>query len=191
MQDLKSTIESILFVAGRPVTLKELQSATSFSKDEIQAAISKLKEEWQDSGIIILEQNETYLMSTNPANSGVVKEFLNAELRERLTEAAIETLAIVIYKQPVTRAEIESIRGVNSQYTLRLLIMRGLIERVPSPKDARINLYRSTHEFLQHLGLKDIKELPDFEELITKVKPPEGFGSTATPPTLPPPSPSS
>ena len=179
--DLKSAIESILFVAGRPVPLKELVQAAGRPKEEVEEALQKLRGERENSGILILEQNGSYLMSTNPSSSAVVKDFLNAELREKLTEAALETLAIVTYKQPVTRAEVEAIRGVNSQYTLRHLLMRGLIERSPSPTDSRVNLYRTTHEFLQHLGLMDFKELPDFEELTAKVLPPEGFAPPGTP----------
>lgn len=177
----KSLIESILFVAGRPVQLKELLKVTGKSQEEIEAAIAELKKERAASGILILEQNQSYLMSTNPANSPAVKDFLNAELREKLTDAAIETLAIITYKQPVSRAEIEAIRGVNSQYTLRLLMMRGLIERILSEKDSRVNLYRTTHEFLQHLGLRGLKDLPDFEELTAKIKPPEGFTTPPSP----------
>lgn len=178
---LKSLIESILFVAGRPVSLKELAKVTARSPEEIKAALADLKTQMQASGIIVLEQNQTYLLSSHPANAAVVKEFLNAELREKLTEAAMETLAIVTYKQPVSRAEIESIRGVNSQYTLRLLLMRGLIEKVQSHKDSRVNLYRTTHEFLQHLGLRDLKDLPDFEELTAAVKPPEELSTDFLP----------
>lgn len=173
--NLKATIESILFVAGRPVSLEELARATNAASDEIQTAVAELRQDRSDSGVLILEQRKSYLMSTNPANSPVVKDFLNTELREKLTDAAVETLAIVAYKQPVSRAEIEAIRGVNSQYTLRLLLMRGLIERHQSQKDSRVNLYQTTHEFLQHLGLKDFQELPDFAELTAKVRPPEGF----------------
>lgn len=175
--NLKSVIESILSVAGRPVSLEELMRACGKSKEEILSALSELKNQHADSGIVLLQQNESYLLSSNPENSNLVKEFLNAELREKLTEATIETLAIIAYKQPVSRAEIESIRGVNSQYTLRSLLMRGLVERVASPKDLRTSLYRTTHEFLQHMGLKDIKELPDFEELTKSVTPPPGFTS--------------
>lgn len=177
MINLKSIIESILFVAGRPVSLKELEKITAKSPAEIEQAIGELKEERKDSGVILLEQNQSYLLSTNPENSNYVKEFLNAELREKLTDATVETLAIVAYKQPVSRAEIESIRGVNSQYTLRSLLMRGLVERISSPKDQRVSLYRTTHEFLQHLGLKDINDLPDFAELTSSVTPPPGFTS--------------
>jgi segregation and condensation protein B len=175
--NLKSAIEAILFVAGRPVALEELGKVLTVPEAEIKNALEELKNEHLNTGIIILEQDKSYLLSSNPDFSPQVKEFLNAELREKLTDAALETLAIVTYKQPVTRAEIEAIRGVNSQYTLRLLLMRGLIERIHSVKDARLNLYHTTHEFLQHLGLKDIKELPDFEELVAKVKPPEDLAT--------------
>src|SRR3989344_4807400 len=110
--NLKNVIESILFVAGRPASLKELEKITSQSRDEILKSIEELKSDRENSGIILLEQNQSYLLSTNPANSSLVKEFLNAELREKLTDAAIETLAIVAYKQPVSRAELERVRGV-------------------------------------------------------------------------------
>lgn len=178
--DLKSTIESILFVAGRPVALKELQKITGQPREEVRTALSELKKDRQNTGIVILEQNDSYLMSSNPGNSAMVKEFLNTDLREKLTDAAIETLAIVTYKQPVARAEIEAIRGVNSQYTLRLLMMRGLIEKAVNRQDQRSNFYRTTHEFLQHLGLKGLNDLPDFTELTAKVRPPEGFSTAVT-----------
>ena len=174
--NLKSLIESILFVAGRPVTAKELQKATGRPADEVVAALLELQAERKDSGIVILEQGEKYLMSSNAENSQAVKDFLNTDLREKLTDAAIETLAIITYKQPVSRAEIESIRGVNSQYTIRLLAMRGLIEKAVH-KDNRSNYYQTTHEFLQHMGIKNIKDLPEFAELTAKVKPPEAFSN--------------
>ncbi|MBI4050282.1 MAG: SMC-Scp complex subunit ScpB [Candidatus Doudnabacteria bacterium] len=173
--NLKSTIQSILFVAAAPVSLNKLAKALGAKKEEIKKALEELRAEHQNSGIILLEHGEDYLLSTNPENAKVVKEFLNAELREKLTDASLETLAIIAYKQPVTRTEIEAVRGVNSQYTLRLLAMRGLIEKIPDPGDARQNLYRTTHEFLQHLGLSSPRDLPDFEELTSAVKPPEGF----------------
>lgn len=186
MKSLKSLIESLLFVAGRPVSLKEIAKSTGQSVEEVKKVLEDLTSEHENSGIIILEQNQTYLMSTNPANSKTVKDFLNTELREKLTDASIETLAIITYKQPISRVEIESIRGVNSQYSLRLLLMRGLIERVQSETDGRAGLYKTTHEFLQHMGIGKLKDLPDFEELTAKIKPPESF-STAQFDISPPP----
>lgn len=182
--DLKSTIESLLFVAGRPVKKSELIKVLKATGGDVQTALDEIKAAHTNSGIVLLEQNGSYLLSTNPENSAQVKNFLNAELREHLTDAALETLSIIAYKQPVSRAEIESIRGVNSQYTIRLLMMRGLIEKGQSTKDSRVTLYRTTHEFLQHMGLTSHSDLPDFEELTKHVVAPQGFDQK--PPPEPP-----
>jgi len=181
--NLKQTIEALLFSATRPVSLGELEKITKKTKQEVLEALSALEELRKDSGIVLLEQNHRYLLATHPEASKEVKTFLNSELREGLSEAALETLSIVTYKQPVSKAEIEAIRGVNSQYTIRLLMMRGLIEKTKSRSDHRVQLYRTTHEFLQHLGITSIKDLPRFEELTEKVKPPEGFGVTNNQPS--------
>lgn len=177
--NLKSVIESILFVADRPLKLLELEKITGQPKEKILEAIAALTSERASSGMVLLEQNQQYLLATRSENADFIKAFLNLELREKLTDAALETLAIVVYKQPVSRAEIEAIRGVNSQYTLRLLQMRGLLEKTKSAADARVQLYRTTHEFLQHMGIRSLHDLPDFEELTQKVKPPQGFETNA------------
>jgi chromosome segregation and condensation protein ScpB len=99
--------------------------------------------------------------------------FLNADLREALTDATIEVLAIIAYRQPISKAEIESIRGVNSQYSIRALLMRGLIEKVANPHDSRGAHYQVTTEFMQQLGITSIKDLPSFEEIAVKVRLPD------------------
>lgn len=183
--DLKKTIEAILFVAGRPVSLKEIEKVTHAGGEDIKKALGEIRQTFAQSGIALLEQGGDFLLSTNPECSPQIKEFLNLELREKLTDASLETLAIITYKQPVSRAEIEAIRGVNSQYSLRVLMIRGLIEKITSPKDSRILLYRTTHEFLQHLGIRNLKDLPEFAELTAKVKPPEGFENRTAAPEIP------
>src|SRR3989344_9060306 len=165
LNKLKSQILSILFVSGKPVSLKELAEVLEINEEEIKDAIAQITQNNPDSGIILLAHNNKLQLSSNPENSSVVKKFLSLELREKLTDASLETLAIILYKQPVSKAEIENIRGVNSQYSLRHLLIRGLIEKIPSPSDKRIQLYKTTLEFMQHLGIKDMKELPDFDEL--------------------------
>lgn len=169
MTNLKTGIESILFAAGRPVKLSELAKAFQEDKSEIKAALEQIKQAMLLTGINLVEKDEKYQLATNPGNAKVVGDFLNAEIREKLTEAAVETLAIIVYKQPVSRAEIEAIRGVNSQYILRQLLIRGLVEKAASAEDARRYAYRTTLDFMHHLGLRDIKELPDFEELTKSV----------------------
>ena len=170
MDKLKSQILSILFVASKPVSIKELSDAVEVTDEELKKAIAELVAENQTSGIILLAHDNKLQLASNPDNSTVVKRFLSLELREKLTDSALETLAIVLYRQPVSKAEIENIRGVNSQYTLRHLLIRGLIEKIQSPTDRRMQLYKTTLEFMQHLGIKNMADLPDFVELTKAVE---------------------
>lgn len=169
MNELQNKIESILFVAGRPVKIGELEKTLGLGKTELLAVLQKIKTEWQNRGINLIEKDNKYQFVTAPQNGDIVGDFLNAELREKLTDAAIETLAIILYKQPVTRVEIESIRGVNSQYILRQLSIRGLVEKHSSSEDGRRLVYKTTLEFMKHMGITDLKQLPDFDELTKNV----------------------
>lgn len=171
--NLISVIESLLFVAPKPLSLKDLTKLLARPSEEIKKALEDLINQRQNSGVIILENKNEYQMATSPANSGQVKDFLNTELREKLTDATVEVLAIIAYRQPISKAEIEAIRGVNSQYSVRHLLMRGLIEKINNPADARSYLYQTTTEFLQHLGLSSINALPEFEKLVSQIKLPE------------------
>ncbi len=168
-----NTLEAILFVAGKPFRPKELAKILEVDETTIISALEMLLAEKKDAGVVLLNNNGEYQLSTNSKYSPQVKNFLNAELREKLTDATVEVLAIIAYRQPISKAEIEAIRGVNSQYSLRNLLIRGLIEKVSNPSDARSFLYQTTTEFLMHLGLGGVKDLPEFEKLIEKIKLPE------------------
>ncbi len=172
-QQLKSALESILFVSGKPLSVRELAKITETETAAVKAALSELAAERKHAGVVLLEHEEVYQLATNSRNSAAVKNFLNAELREKLTDATVEVLAIVAYRQPIAKAEIEAIRGVNSQYSLRVLLMRGLIEKIANPNDARGVLYQTTTEFLQHLGLSSLADLPEFQKLVADIKLPE------------------
>jgi segregation and condensation protein B len=170
---LKSQILSILFVSSKPVSLSELEASLDLPADEIREGIAAIVADNQTSGIILLAHNDKLQLATNPDNSPAVKKFLSLELREKLSDAALETLAVIAYRQPVSKAEIENIRGVNSQYTIRQLLIRGLIEKTGSQTDRRVQHYKTTLEFMQHMGLKDMKDLPDFEEITKNIQMPE------------------
>jgi len=174
---LQSQILSILFVASKPVSLKELSETLQVSDEELRQAVAEMVAVNAQNGIIVLSAGNKLQLSSNPDNSTPVKKFLALELREKLTDAALETLAIILYKQPVSKAEIENIRGVNSQYSIRHLLIRGLVEKIPSPSDKRMQLYKTTLEFMQHLGVKDMKDLPDFEELTKGIELPGTTGN--------------
>lgn len=172
-QHLTSLLESLLFVASKPLSAKELAKFLDQPLETVQAALEQLVAEKRDQGVIVLESHGTFQMSTNARNSTQVKNFLNAELREKLTDATVEVLGIIAYRQPISKAEIEAIRGVNSQYSLRHLLMRGMIEKISNPADARSVNYQTTSEFLQHLGITSVKDLPAFEELVGQIKLPQ------------------
>jgi segregation and condensation protein B len=172
-QNLNSLIESLLFVSAKPLSVKQLSKILETESALVQKALDELVLARKDSGVVVLENNLEYQLATNSANSTTVKNFLNTELREKLTDATVEVLAIIAYRQPISKAEIEAIRGVNSQYSIRHLLMRGLIEKISNPSDQRSFLYQTTTEFLQHLGLTTTKDLPEFEKLVEQVKLPE------------------
>ena len=170
LSKLSSQIMSILFVASKPVSIKDLSDSLETGEDSVKEAVRILVGQNPNSGIIVLAHNNKLQLASNPDNSFMVKKFLSLELREKLTDAALETLAIILYKQPVSKTEIENIRGVNSQYTLRQLLIRGLIEKTGSEEDKRVLHYKTTLEFLQHLGIKNQDDLPDFEELTRNIQ---------------------
>lgn len=173
MNKLISQLESLLFVSNKPLSAKQLAKFSGSTEEEVKAALQELAQIRADSGVTLLDTGSEYQFATASENTDIVKDFLNSDLREALTDATSEVLAIIAYRQPISKAEIESIRGVNSQYSLRTLLMRGLIEKIPNPNDARGSFYQITTEFLQQLGLSSIKDLPEFDSIVSNVKLPE------------------
>jgi segregation and condensation protein B len=173
MNELASVIESVLFVSPKALKTKELAKLLDKDETEIKVALQALAEARTEQGIVLLESNDEWQLATNPKNSEIVHAFLNMELREKLTDATVETLAIIAYRQPISRTEIEAIRGVSSQYSIRSLLVRGLIQKVQNPQDSRQILYETTIEFLNHMGISSLKELPDFQEIVSKIKLPK------------------
>ena len=162
--NLKSTLESILLVAEKPVSARELSVSSGTMLSDVQKALSELIDEYKNRGIKVIKKGEYFSLVTAPENADAISRFLNEELRHDLSEAALETLSIITYKQPVTRMEIEDIRGVSSDQLLRNLMIRGLIGEV-SRKEApgRPILYGTTMEFIQYFGFTDEREIPRFE----------------------------
>ena len=114
--------------------------------------------------VSIIEKNNCFQMVSNPENAPYVEKFIKDDLQEDLTPTSLEVLAIIAYKGPITRVEIEEIRGINSSYTLRNLLIRGLIERKPHPEDARTYLYEISFDFLRKLGLSSVDQLPEYKK---------------------------
>jgi len=166
--ELKHIIESLLFVSGEPISFGRLSKLAGAKKDAVEGALRELREDYKSRGIVILEKNGELQFGTNPENKEWVENFVKSEFADDLTRAGLETLSIIAYKGPLTRAGIEYIRGVNSQFTVRNLLMRGLVSRKENPKDARSYLYELSFDFLKYFGITRPEELPQFEELRKK-----------------------
>lgn len=164
---LKSIIESILFVSGEPISLERISKLTGAEKDAITDAVSSLQSDYSSkkAGLAIIRKNDEIQMATNPENAQIIDKLVKSEIQENLSRAALEVLSIIAYRGPITRLEVEAIRGVNCSFTVRSLLMRGLIERLENPKDGRGYLYRISFDFLRKLGIDEIGKLPDYETL--------------------------
>jgi len=162
---LVARVESLLFVADEPVPAGRLASALEVSEAEIEAALEQLEHEYQARGVRLQRKGDRVQMVSAPEAASYIERFLGLELTTRLSPAALEVLAIVAYRQPITRAQIEAIRGVSCDAVLRTLVSRGLLEEVGRLEQAgRPILYATTFQFLQYLGLRSLEELPPLGE---------------------------
>jgi segregation and condensation protein B len=162
--NLTQKIEAILFFKGEPMSIKRLMEILKVSKEEIGEAIIDLDNNLKEKGIVLLEKNDEVTLGTNPELSELIEHLQKEELNKELSKASLETLSIVLYKDGVTRAEIDYIRGVNSSFTLRMLSIRGLVEKIADPKDARRYIYKPTFDLLSYMGVKNVEELPEYKE---------------------------
>lgn len=164
---LKSIIESVLFVSGAPISIKKISKIIKVKNSEIEKAVEALSDNYKEEnrGICILRKEDKIQLVSTPSNSEYVGKFTKSNLQEDLSPASLETLAVVSYRGPITRFGIEEIRGVNSSFILRNLLIRGLIERTENPNDTRSYLYKISFDFLKKLGIEKIEDLPDYEEL--------------------------
>ncbi|KKR69983.1 MAG: Segregation and condensation protein B [Parcubacteria group bacterium GW2011_GWF1_40_6] len=167
--NLEQKIEAILFFKGEPISRKKLSEVLGVGQIEINEGIEKLKENLQNRGIVLVENDNDITLGTAPELSKLIENLQKEELNKELSKAALETLSIILYKNGVSRAEIDYIRGVNSSFTLRALSIRGLIEKTTDSKDNRRFIYNPSFELLSYMGVKSTAELPDWEEVNNSV----------------------
>lgn len=159
---IAALVESVLFVSSGPVPVARLAKALEVTTAVISQALQTLTADYQTRGLRLQWSGDAVQLTTAPAASSAVERFLGLELTTRLSQAALETLAIIAYMQPVTRPHIDQIRGVNSDGALRSLLSKGLIEEIGRQETpGRPILYGTTPEFLQHFGLTMLEELPE------------------------------
>ena len=170
--NLKEVLLSILFVAGDGIEKSFIDEKLQVSQKELDKAISQLKQELDgDKGVHLIEYKNKIQLASNPNYASYISDVLNPIREKSLTRAALETLAIIAYKQPITKLEVEDIRRVNSDYAVQILVDQNMIE-VVGRKDAvgKPLLFGTTESFLKRFNLKDINQLPDYEELLERIK---------------------
>ncbi len=174
--NLEQHIEALLFWKGEPLTIKELSKLLGKEQEEIRGAVHNLQAHLLNRGIILMKtgsvesKDEEVMLGTSPEASELIEKITKDELQKDLGKAALETLSVILYKGPVKRSEIDYIRGVNSTFILRNLLIRGLIEKKPAPNDQRASVYSASFELLSHLGVAEIKDLPNFELVQQELK---------------------
>ena len=160
-KDLISKLEAALFYLAEPISLVYLSKVLEVSKKDIESAVVELS---SGRGVRLVQHEDEIMLVTAPELSGLIEKIIKEDRERDLGRAGIETLSIIAYKGFVSKKELEYIRGVNSQYALRNLLLRGLIERKNSDTDGRMVGYSITMDTLRFLGLGSISELPEYEE---------------------------
>lgn len=160
---LADKLEGLLFVASGPVTALQLAQTLELTVDQVESSLNELKQRLSGRGGIYLQVHKNkFQLTSKPGLGSLIERFLGLQATSRLSRAGIETLAIIAYKQPVTRPQLDDVRGVNSDGVIRSLLSKGLIEengRAEGP--GRPIIYGTTNEFLQYFGLSSLDELPE------------------------------
>ncbi|NCU28131.1 MAG: SMC-Scp complex subunit ScpB [Candidatus Moranbacteria bacterium] len=170
MLNLEAKIEGLLFYKGEDVEIKKISDIFKVSVEEVEEALKNLDLSLSNRGLVLVRKDDRVILGITKELSPIIEEMRKDEITKELTKSSLETLSIVIYKDGVTRSEIDYIRGVNSSFILRNLLVRGLIEKVVDPKDSRRFLYKPTFETLSFMGIKSINELPDYENIRSQLK---------------------
>ena len=164
--DVRRLVESLLFLAGRPLSVKKISEILGCTADAVNTAAEELVQAYNipERGVHVMKSGSSYQMATSPSSSSIVKEFIKAEHAGELTRPSLETLTIIAYRGPITKAELEQIRGVNCSLILRNLLIKGLVDAREDRKKMA-TVYEITFDLLQFLGVHRVEELPDFEKL--------------------------
>ena len=166
---LKAQIEALLFIAGRPLSLENLALKLQISQEEVDKTLVELAHEYetQQRGFDIIRLGSEAQLSTSPEYTALVQDFLKEEVQSELSRPSLEAMTILSYRGPMTKAELENIRGINCSLILRNLLIKGL---VVAHTHQGVEKYQVSFEFLKILGLSDLRQLPEYEELNKKVE---------------------
>lgn len=167
-----AALEALLFLYGEPVEIKRLSKILEIDPDGLEALINRLDAEYRVAGrgLCITRQGSRIQLTTKSELGAILNRVIQDEFQENLTSAATETLSLIAYAGPLSRAQIEYIRGVNSSFILRSLLMRGLIERSAAEQRQNVYLYSVSFDLFKKLGLARMEELPEYERYRTLIE---------------------
>jgi segregation and condensation protein B len=157
-------LEAVLFYFAEPKSVDELAKLLKTSRDEIHSAINILRDSLSARGVRLMVAGDMVSLATAPETSEMIEKIVKEEREKELGKAGLETLSIILYHGPLTRSSVDHIRGVNSTFIVRNLLVRGLIEKTENPDDQRSFLYRPTLDLLRFLGVSRVEDLPSYEE---------------------------
>lgn len=169
MMEHVRNMEAALFYKAAPIEKTELGKILDIDTETVSKTIIELRETLVGRGIRLIETNDAVELVTAPEAGELIEALRATELKKDIGKAGAETLAIILYKEPISRAEIDFIRGVNSNFILRNLLIRGLITRIPDPRDQRSYRYKITPECLAHLGIERKSDIPDYENVLNEL----------------------
>ena len=165
---MENHIEALLFALGRPLSRTELQKMLGATEVEVNSALQILAE--KKGGVVLVDDGGEVELRVAPESAALIEKIRKEEYSREIGKAGMEALSAVLYRGPLSRAGIDFIRGVNSSQTLRALTLRGLLRRIPNPKDERSFLYEPTTELLAELGVSRLQDLPDYAEVRDKLQ---------------------
>lgn len=168
MSDLAAQLEALLFALGRPLSRKELAQKLNAPLDQLELALKELA--GRPGGISLIDDGREVELRTSASAAPLIERLRKEEYSREIGRAGLEALSAILYRGPLTRAEIDFIRGVNSSQTLRTLTTRGLVRKIQNPRDERSFLYEATTELLGHLGVTEVSELPDYQTVREKLQ---------------------
>lgn len=167
---LHTQIEGLLFFKGEAETIKNIAKIIGATEEAVSSALIELEEALKGRGVTLVRESDTVMLTTASTLSPLIEKVVKEEIARDLGKAGLETLAIILYKKTVSRREIDYIRGVNSSFIIRNLLIRGLIERVETGSVDRSYSYKPTVDLLAFMGISKVEELPEYESMVKEIE---------------------
>ena len=159
-----------MFLKGEPVNVNWLAKTLDQKEEEIKTSLEQLSQQLENRGVRLVRNGDEVILATAPESAEILKKIVQSEFDSELSKASLETLSVIMYKGATSRAEIDYIRGVNSSFILRNLLVRGLIEKGAKRGEDRSYVYKPSLNLLEYLGVKSLEELPDYSSVSAKLK---------------------